>query len=77
MNEKLTNGLHDELWINGARTLIAIGQTLETANDIANRANAIACLKEIYAIGQISKDNYEKTLVELIKQSGYNLKIEK
>jgi hypothetical protein len=66
-DEVLTNGLHDELWINGARALPAIKKSIDNAN-------AIACAKELYAMGSLSKDGYEKLLVELLLKSGYELK---
>jgi hypothetical protein len=75
MNEMLTNGLHDELWINGARALPNINKNLEIANEVANRANAIACLKELYSIGGVSKEDYEKLLIAFIRESGYTPKI--
>lgn len=64
MDERLTNGLHDELWIKGARALPDVENSLRVAN-------AISCVKELYALGEISKDDYKETLIGLLKESGY------
>ena len=71
MNEKLTNGLHDELWIKGARALPDISTVLYNTNVIARTANAIECIKELYKMEALSKEDYIKSLKVLLETSGY------
>lgn len=61
----LTNGEHDRLWVEGAESLPRIEKAL-------NRANVIACIKELYSIGEITKEEYTKSLMNLIENSGYS-----
>jgi len=75
-DEKLTNGLHDELWIKGARSLIEIDRHLNNANVIARNANSVECLKELYAIGEVTKENYTQLLCKILNDSGFKLTIE-
>lgn len=63
----LTNGEHDDLWREMAKSQPRIGASLR-------RANAIAILKELHAIGEISIDNYKKGLVEILKSEGFETK---
>ena len=74
MNERLTNGLHDELWIKGARALINIEVQLNNANVIARNANALACSKELYSIGEVTLHDYKKLLGDILTASGYTYK---
>jgi hypothetical protein len=62
----MTNGQHDELWAKGAKSLPRIETALRTAN-------AIACLKEIFMLGEMSKEEYVESLKYLINQSGYTI----
>ena len=63
----MTNGQHDELWMNGAASLPKIESDLRFAN-------MIACLKALYEIGEISKEEYMKSLEEILALSGVKLK---
>lgn len=63
----LTNGEHDRLWVYGAKSLPGIEKAL-------NRANAIACIKELYSIGEMTKEDYTKSLMNLVESSGYSCK---
>lgn len=62
--EKLTVGLHDELWIKGARALPGIEKSLDVAN-------AIACAKELHKIGELDDKGYKEVLTTLLAKSGY------
>jgi len=64
----MTNGEHDTLWIRAAKALPSIADTLQTAN-------TIACIKELYVLGEIEIDDYKASLLSIIKSSGYNFTI--
>ena len=63
----MTVGEHDSLWMNGAKALPKISENLQNAN-------IIACANALHDIGEISDDDYKKTLVFMLKQSGIDLK---
>lgn len=73
-DERLTNGLHDELWIKGARALPDIVHNLGALSKATRVGNAIAIAKELYCIGAMSKEDYIKTLKNLLIDTGYELK---
>lgn len=63
----MTNGEHDMLWKEGAQSIPGIKKTL-------NVANAIAIAKELYEISDKTdedKQGYKKTLLKLLRDSGY------
>lgn len=60
----LTNGEHDRLWIGMAQAQPNIVKALD-------RANAIACIKELYSLGEMSKEDYTKSLISIMNQCGY------
>jgi uncharacterized membrane protein len=60
----LTNGEHDRLWRNMVVSIPDIRKALD-------RANAIACIKELYSIGEISKEDYSKSLISIMGSAGY------
>jgi hypothetical protein len=62
----MTVGQHDELWMAGAKALPGINIALDTAN-------LIACAKELYALGEITKEGYIDLMTKLLERSGYTL----
>jgi hypothetical protein len=71
--ERLTNGLHDELWIKGARAIQSIDNTLKQVERATRVSNAIACAKELRAIGEISHQDYKESLLRFLGDSGYKM----
>lgn len=59
----MTNGEHDSLWIDGARALPIIANQLRVTN-------GIAICKELYNIGELSKEDYVASLNNMMKSSG-------
>lgn len=43
-------------------------------SDSLRRANALAILKELYAIGEIDQKNYTDALLEIAKTEGFKFK---
>ena len=60
----MTNGEHDLLWRRGAKALPDIAEQLERIADQLAIYNTITILKESYAIGEISKEDYAGALNE-------------
>ena len=63
----MTNGQHDELWMNGAEALPKIESALRYAN-------MIACLKALYDADEMTKEVYTKSLKEMVRKSGFEIK---
>lgn len=62
--EKLTIGLHDELWIAASRALPKIEKNLRVAN-------GISCAKELHSLGMMNDEEFIKTLKMFLTDSGY------
>lgn len=73
MGERLTNGLHDELWINGARALPNIYKALVAQEQAQRVANAIAIAKELHMLGVEDDQTYKETLCKMLELSGFKL----
>lgn len=69
--ERLTNGLHDELWINGARALPEIAAILENHKQALKAANAIECIKELHKLGVMNDTEYKTALIGFLEISGF------
>lgn len=53
--------------------LIKIFRTLENIHKSQRRTNAISILKELYSIGSITQDEYEKQLKTIANMEGFTL----
>lgn len=60
----LSNGLHDELWIKGAEALPKIESALRYQN-------MIACINALYEAGEMTKEAYCVSIIEMAKKSGF------
>jgi len=63
----MTNGQHTE-W------LAASLQSAPIISDSLRRANAIACFKELYAIGVIDKEHYKTALMDIMRLERFEIK---
>lgn len=74
MEERLTNGLHDQLWIKGARALPQVNLKLQEIEAALRVGNSITCVKELHSLGQIDDETYKTSLLYLMEKSGFKLK---
>ena len=61
----LTNGQHDDLWI-GAFSKIPV------ISDSLRRANGLTIAKELYSLGELTRDQYVGVLHELAHNEGFS-----
>ncbi len=63
----LTNGEHDQLWRDAFSKVPAIAESLR-------RANGIACVKELYKIGELTDEGYAACLIAILHKEGFEFK---
>ena len=63
---QVTTGEHNDLMHNAY-------YAVEVISDSLRRANALAALKEIYAVGKITDDVYTNELLTIMRSEGFEI----
>ena len=72
----MTNKQHDDLWMAAFEVVPSMAQSLRYNERISaslRKANALTIAKELYSIGEMSKEEYKDTLVMLLKSEGFTV----
>lgn len=66
----MTNGEHDNAWMRASEALPNINNNLKENNNHLRIANALAICKELYNIGEMTKDEYIDGLNKMLTTTG-------
>lgn len=72
-SKMLTNEEHDVLWRSAAISISNLNSTMETVATANRQQAAIEVMKELYALGAVTKDEYVKGLKLILHKCGYEL----
>ena len=72
----MTNKQHDDLWMAAFEVVPSMATSLryiEKASASLRKANALTIAKELYSIGEMTKEEYANTLLMLLESEGFTV----
>lgn len=72
-SKMLTNEEHDVLWRGAAISISNLNSAMENVATASRQQAAVEVMKELYALGAVTKDEYVKGLKLILHKCGYEL----
>lgn len=74
-SKMLTNEEHDVLWRGAAISISNLNSTMGAVATASRQQAAVIAMKELYALGAVTEDEYADGLKLILHKCGYELEI--